>query len=167
MDEEYASETSLESKVLLAPVMDAKAAVFPAKMRPHKTDADAEELDADKTDPDGGIVVRLLGMRTIEVEVSLSTESQFFAGLSGDIASGGLFVQTYELCPAGSRVTLDITLPDARILGTGIVCWIRPAGKGAPPGMGIVLEHLSTADRDAIEAFCAVRPPLYHELLAG
>jgi uncharacterized protein (TIGR02266 family) len=100
----------------------------------------------------------------IEVEVSLTTESQFFAGLNGDISTGGLFVQTYEIRPVGSRVLLDILLPTAQIVTTGVVRWVRHATEGTLPGLGYGLDLLSSSERSAIESFCLGRPALYHEL---
>ena len=71
----------------------------------------------------------------IEVEVSLTTESQFFAGLSGDVSTGGLFVQTYEMRPVGSRVLLDISLPTDQIArrASSAGCVTRPRGR--PPAL--------------------------------
>ena len=100
----------------------------------------------------------------IEVEVSLGSESQFFAGLSGDISTGGLFVQTYRLRDVGSLVLLAFSLPTGEIRTHGVVRWIRRAAEGTTPGMGIGFEGLLSDERDAIEAFCKTRPPLYHDL---
>jgi uncharacterized protein (TIGR02266 family) len=100
----------------------------------------------------------------IEVEVSLITESQFFAGLNGDIASGGLFVQTYEMRPVGSRVVLALSLPTGELRATGVVSWVRQVASGAPPGLGIAFDDLPEKEREAIEEFCRTRPALYHEL---
>jgi uncharacterized protein (TIGR02266 family) len=105
--------------------------------------------------------------RRIEVEVSWTSESQFFAGLTGDVSTGGLFVQTYEMRPVGTRLRLDVSLPDAEIHAAGVVRWVRPAAEGAPPGLGVVFERLSSEDRESIEAFCRTRPALYHELETG
>ncbi len=100
----------------------------------------------------------------IEVEVSLSSESQFFAGLSGDMSTGGLFVQTYEIRPVGSRVLVALSLPTGEIRAAGAVRWVRRATDGTPPGLGIAFERLTAGDRCAIEAFCDMRPALYHDL---
>jgi uncharacterized protein (TIGR02266 family) len=96
------------------------------------------------------------------VEVSLTTESQFFAGLNGDV--GGLFVQTYEMRPVGSRMVVALSLPGGELRATGVVSWVRQGTSGAPPGMGIAFDDLPQSDRDVIQAFCTTRPALYHEL---
>jgi uncharacterized protein (TIGR02266 family) len=100
----------------------------------------------------------------IEVEVSLSSESQFFAGLSGDVSLGGLFVQTYSLRPVGTQVNLAFSLPTGEIQVSGVVRWVRGATDSSPPGLGIAFEHLEGRELAAVEAFCRTRPPLYHDI---
>ncbi len=100
----------------------------------------------------------------IEVEVSLSSESQFFAGLSGDVSLGGLFVQTYSLRPVGSHVHVAFSLPTGEIRVSGVVRWVRGATDSSPPGLGIAFEHIEGSELAAVEAFCRTRPPLYHDI---
>jgi uncharacterized protein (TIGR02266 family) len=103
----------------------------------------------------------------IEVEISLTSESQFFADLSGDMSTLGLFVQTYRTHPVGSCVLITATLPLGEVRARGVVRWVRGATEETPPGLGIAFERLSTAERASIEAFCASRPPFYHDLEPG
>lgn len=100
----------------------------------------------------------------LDVEVTLTSDSQFFAGLSGDVSEGGLFVQTYKAYPVGGRVIVAFSLPTGEIRTPGVVRWVRPATEGTPPGLGIAFESLVAADRASIEAFCRTRPPLYHDV---
>jgi uncharacterized protein (TIGR02266 family) len=100
----------------------------------------------------------------LEVEVTLGSESQFFAGLTGDISTGGLFVQTYSLRPVGSRVLVAFSLPTGEVKTPGVVRWVRRAAEGTEPGLGIAFESLRSSERESIEAFCKTRPPLYHDL---
>jgi uncharacterized protein (TIGR02266 family) len=99
----------------------------------------------------------------LEVDVTLTSDSQFFAGLSGDVSQGGLFVQTYKRCEVGSQLLLEFTLPTGPVRTTGVVRWVRPGAEGMAPGMGVIFENLSDADRKRIQAFCKARPPLYHD----
>src|SRR5262249_10731514 len=55
----------------------------------------------------------------IAVEVSVASEANFFAGLTGDISAGGIFVPTYETYPVGSLVDVELTLPTLVIRVTG------------------------------------------------
>lgn len=100
----------------------------------------------------------------LEVEVTLTSDSQFFAGLSGDVSEGGIFVQTYRSYAVGSRVLLAFSLPTGEIRTEGVICWVRPSAEGTLPGVGIGFENLPAAERRSIEAFCKARPPLYHDL---
>jgi uncharacterized protein (TIGR02266 family) len=100
----------------------------------------------------------------IALEVALSGDSEFFAGISGDIARGGLFVGTYRTLPIGESVELTFSLPNGAVIHThGRVRWARAASTGAAPGLGISFESLSDEDKAHIEAFCAERAPLYHD----
>lgn len=103
----------------------------------------------------------------LDVEVTLSSDSQFFAGLSGDVSEGGLFVQTYKHYAVGCSVLVCFSLPSGEIRTPGVVRWVRPAADGVPPGLGIEFEGLSSAERTHIEAFCRARPPLYHDTDTG
>jgi uncharacterized protein (TIGR02266 family) len=97
----------------------------------------------------------------LTVEVSLASESHFFAGLSGDLSRGGIFVSTYEPIEIGREVQVEFDLPTGQIVTRGIVRWIRAASEGMSPGVGIGFTELSPNDRLVIERFCAERPPLY------
>jgi uncharacterized protein (TIGR02266 family) len=107
---------------------------------------------------------RVAERRPIEVEISLTSESQFFAGITGDISTGGLFVQTYQSHPVGSRVAVALSLQEREIRAAGVVRWVRSASEGVLPGVGIAFEDLAEADREFVAAFCNSRPALYHEL---
>jgi len=99
----------------------------------------------------------------IDVEVTLTSDSQFFAGLSGDISEGGLFVQTYAQYEIGRRIFVGFSLPTGDVKASGVVRWIRPAANDAPPGVGIAFDPLLDSERVAIDQFCKMRPPLYHD----
>jgi len=100
----------------------------------------------------------------IEVEVSLSSESQFFAGLTGDVSSGGLFVQTYQCHPVGSRVVVMFSLPTGELRMPGVVRWTRRGTETTTPGVGIAFEALTSEQRASIDEFCKGRAPLYHDV---
>ena len=101
---------------------------------------------------------------SFDVEVSLGSESHFFAGLSGDVRRGGLFVSTYKRVPLGAPVRVTASLPTGDIEAEGRVRWVRAANVGAPPGIGVELDGLTPEQLEAIEAFCSDRPPLYVDL---
>lgn len=98
----------------------------------------------------------------IEVDVGLATESNFYAGLSLDLSTGGLFVATWKPQRPGSVVCLSFVLPDGTMVqAEGVVRWVREASPDASPGMGVQFSRLGPAELAAIQRFCAARPPLY------
>ena len=100
----------------------------------------------------------------IALDVALAGDSQFFAGITGDIARGGLFVQTYRSLPIDTVVELKFTLPDGAVVETlGTVRWVRTTSSGAAPGLGIAFQSLEPEARARIEAFCKERAPLYYD----
>jgi uncharacterized protein (TIGR02266 family) len=99
----------------------------------------------------------------VNVEVTLTSESQFYAGLTGDISKGGLFLQTYERYVKNHRVSVAFSLPTGEIRTTGVVRWFREASEGTAPGVGIEFDNLGEIERRRIENFCRARPPLYHD----
>lgn len=100
----------------------------------------------------------------IEVEIGLSTESNFYTGLSLDVSTGGVFVATYEPSRPGTQVTLYFVLPDGHVVNAqGVVRWTREASGDAPPGMGVAFVDISRESLAHIGAFCASRPPLYFD----
>jgi uncharacterized protein (TIGR02266 family) len=101
----------------------------------------------------------------IEVEVGLVSESMFYAGLSLDISTGGLFVATYNVHPVGTQVSIMLSLPDGHaVSANGVVCWVRePASGDVTPGMGIAFLTLTASELAAVEAFCRSRTPMYYD----
>lgn len=97
----------------------------------------------------------------LETEISLSTESQFFAGLSGEVT--GVFVATYRPLPHGTSVDLEFGIPGAVLRATGRVGWVRESGFDSLPGVGIEFVTIEEEDRQRIEEFSATRVPLYHD----
>jgi uncharacterized protein (TIGR02266 family) len=99
----------------------------------------------------------------LEVHVSIDSFSQVYAGLSGNISTGGLFVATWHELQVGRAVSLRIVLPDEVVDAEGTVRWRRGPSDDAPPGFGIAFTALEPSAAEAIEAFCSARPPLYHD----
>ena len=101
----------------------------------------------------------------IEVEVGFVSESTFYAGLSLDISTGGLFVATYDIHPVGTQMAVTLVLPAGQeLVVTGVVRWVREPQDGkVTPGMGIEFSSLSPVDLAAVEAFCKARTPMYFD----
>lgn len=100
----------------------------------------------------------------LEVDVDLASDSNFFSGLSGDLSEGGLYVATYRAMEIGRPVDVEFRLPNGKVHAHGVVRWHRDATECSPPGVGIVFEDLSDAQKQLIHEFCAYRPPFYYDL---
>jgi uncharacterized protein (TIGR02266 family) len=100
----------------------------------------------------------------IEVDVGMHSDSHFFTGLSGDLSEGGVFIATYRNLPIGSKLELDLPLPDGTVKVHGIVRWTRPDSEDAKQGVGVAFEQLPEEDRKRIAKFCAEREPLYFDV---
>lgn len=99
-----------------------------------------------------------------EVEVGLVSESHFYAGLSMDVSTGGLFIATYRLQPVGSRVAVTFALPNGHTVTTNAtVRWVRDPCGELSPGMGVEFD-LPKDDRREVEAFCKRRQPLFIDM---
>jgi uncharacterized protein (TIGR02266 family) len=100
----------------------------------------------------------------VEVDVGLLSDSNFYTGLAQDVSRGGVFVSTPEPLPPGTAILLFFVLSGGRTLkAEGEVRWLRSPATSASPGMGVAFTALGDEERQAIEAFCADRPALFHE----
>lgn len=101
-----------------------------------------------------------------QFELEFNYETHFYAGLSLDISSGGLFIATYHLLPVGTLLWLSFSLPDeTRLSVQGEVRWVRSSDEEHErPGMGVAFKELSAEALSKISAYCAERPPLYIDL---
>jgi uncharacterized protein (TIGR02266 family) len=100
----------------------------------------------------------------LEVDVSFTSESHFFVGLTGDLSEGGLFVATWRQLSVGTQVDVALSLPDGILTACGHVRWMRHATEAGAPGVGLSFDELGERDRARIEAFCAARAPWYYDL---
>ncbi len=102
---------------------------------------------------------------SLNAEVDLSSETNFFSGFSTDLAAGGLFIASLTTLPIGTVVAVKFTLPDGmEINNSGEVRWVRLFDERAPqvlPGMGIQFVDLNPRAKAAIEKFIAQREPMF------
>jgi uncharacterized protein (TIGR02266 family) len=108
---------------------------------------------------------RLTGRTVLEVDVGFVSDSQFYAGLSMDLSTGGLFVATYQLKPVGTRVAVSLVMPDGHaVWAKGMVRWVRePRGDDVVPGIGVEFTEIEPEDLEAVKRFCAMRAPMYFD----
>jgi uncharacterized protein (TIGR02266 family) len=96
----------------------------------------------------------------LHVEITLESESNFYAGVSNNVSEGGVFVATHAAPPVGATVTLSLSLPGTgRFALAGVVRWVREdeVCHGSVPGCGIQWTELPPDARMAIERFVRSR----------
>ncbi len=102
----------------------------------------------------------------MQTNISLGSDSNFFAGFSTDVLSGGIFVATVETVPRGTKVEVDFTLPGGRPLkASGVVRWLREPNSSTPelmPGVGVQFNELQPEVASVISDFVRRREPLFY-----
>jgi uncharacterized protein (TIGR02266 family) len=110
---------------------------------------------------------RVAARYSVDLDVTMSSEHNFYAGFAENISSGGLFIATHSLKPVGERLDIVVTLPDADgpIRAVGEVRWVREYSErsNVPPGVGIRFVDLPDWAASAIEAFLKDREPLFYD----
>lgn len=103
---------------------------------------------------------------SVDLDVSIASDHNFYAGFAENLSAGGMFIATHKLKPVGSRIELGINLPSGtRLEARGEVRWIRVFNEHSdtPPGMGVKFDPLPAESIAAIEDFLAQRAPLFFD----
>ena len=116
---------------------------------------------------DSGANRRVHARLNVELEVSLSSEHNFFAGFTQNISEGGLFIATHEYAELGTELDIKLHLQYGReIRARAKVSWVREYNVDAQdtsPGMGVAFIGLSQTDQDAVNAFLRKRDPMFYD----
>jgi uncharacterized protein (TIGR02266 family) len=102
----------------------------------------------------------------VDLDVTVGSDHNFYAGFAENLSAGGVFIATHKLKPVGSSIELTINLPDGiQIRATGEVRWIRVFNEQSdtPPGMGVRFNGLAEASVALIQSFLARRDPLFFD----
>lgn len=113
---------------------------------------------------------------SVSLSVTLLGDHNFYVGLTENLSEGGIFVQTQQTLPIGTKLRVEFSLPtcphDISLIGE--VRWIRlpeavcaehdnfGSSADAKPGMGIQFTKVSAADGDAIAKFIRLRAPEFY-----
>ena len=103
----------------------------------------------------------------IWTDVTMDSPSNFYAGLTGNVSAGGLFVATDRLYPAGTFLQLQFRLPGSPdpIKTVGEVRWVAggETAVSGTTGMGVRFLNLRDQDLALIEAFTKRRPTFFYD----
>jgi hypothetical protein len=110
-------------------------------------------------------------VRAVEAALGAHSATNFYKGLAaGDIiASGGLFVATYQLPEVGQKLLLKVSMPGGYAFeAKGVVAWRREVplsatNPGAMPGFGAQISEISDEGRGLIQRYVRNREPLFHD----
>ena len=103
----------------------------------------------------------------VDLDVTVSSEHNFYAGFVENMSAGGIFIATHQLKAVGDWLEFTVNLPDGGepIAGKGEVRWVRVFSEASdtPPGMGIRFDALGPESVARIERFLAERDPLFYD----
>ena len=105
----------------------------------------------------------------LQADVTGSSQTNFFSGLSEDISDGGVFVATMSPPPIGDPVQLKVTVNgDATrtVIVKGEVRWHRTEEDGTTSGCGIQFVDVDAAAAEAIAGLvkAATQDPLFWDV---
>lgn len=103
----------------------------------------------------------------VDLDVTLVSDHNFYAGFAENLSGGGIFVATHKSLPVGEVIKLAIRLPNQEqaVEGTGEVRWVREYSErsNVPPGLGLRFIELGPGGAEAIQRFLEDRAPLFFE----
>lgn len=102
----------------------------------------------------------------VDLDVSLGSDHNFYAGFAENLSAGGVFVATHQIRPVGETVEVTVHLPDGtEIRAVGEVRWVRVfnAESDLPPGVGLRFKELDQPSNAAIERFLREREPIFYD----
>ena len=103
---------------------------------------------------------------SVDLDVSLGSDHNFYSGFAENLSCGGVFVATHQIRPVGETVEVCIHLPDgSEVRAAGEVRWVRLFNPESdqPPGVGLRFSDLDPASNQAIERFLREREPLFFD----
>jgi uncharacterized protein (TIGR02266 family) len=104
---------------------------------------------------------------SVELEVTLESDHNFYAGLVENLSASGLFIATHALRTIGEQIEFSIRLGESEdvLKGVGVVRWIRQYSESSdtPPGVGLSFAEIEETSRRRILEFLRTREPLFFD----
>jgi uncharacterized protein (TIGR02266 family) len=130
----------------------------PDSEQPSRPASDASDANANR---------RAHSRHNIEVEIDLTSDHNFFAGITLDLSEGGVFVATHLEKDIGTLIDLTLRLPGVAtpVRCVGEVRWLRAYSESSdvPPGLGLRFVLLEPGAREMIQGFLAAREPMFYD----
>jgi hypothetical protein len=110
-------------------------------------------------------------LRPVEAALGAHSATNFYKGLAGGdiVASGGLFVATYQVPEVGQKLLLKVSMPGGyEFEAKGVVAWTREVrlnatSPEASPGFGAQFSEITDEGRGLIQRYVRNREPLFHD----
>lgn len=127
----------------------------------------AETEPEGEASPDGEPTRREASRFRVDLDVTITSEHNFYAGFVENMSVGGIFIATHQHKKVGETLEFSVHLPDGGepISGVGEVRWVRVYSEtsNVPPGMGIRFREIDPESAERIERFLAEREPLFYD----
>jgi uncharacterized protein (TIGR02266 family) len=128
---------------------------------------DPDVPESGENDQDAELARRLHTRYRVDLDVTVTSEHNFYAGFVENMSHGGLFIATHQLKPVGERLEFSVHLADCEepIRGLGEVRWVRVFSESSnvPPGMGVRFIDLDDESTARIEEFLSKREPMFYD----
>jgi uncharacterized protein (TIGR02266 family) len=122
---------------------------------------------AESLRPDASGTRRQHTRHRVDLDVTVSSDHNFYTGFVENMSSGGIFIATHRVKQVGEKVEFTINLPDSKqpITGLGEVRWVRlfSEDSNVEPGMGVSFTQISAQAVQRVQAFLAQREPIFYE----
>ncbi|MBL9022535.1 MAG: PilZ domain-containing protein [Myxococcales bacterium] len=102
---------------------------------------------------------------SLEVDVDVTSGSNFYAGKTRDVSVGGIFIELPVAPEVGTDIGLKLTLGSRQFSVIGRCTWVLSGQDGEPVGFGAEFVGLLPGVKKAIETFMIKRDPLDFELI--
>lgn len=104
----------------------------------------------------------------VDLNVTVNSDHNFYAGHAQNLSEGGIFIATHIVHPIGTMFDLSLHVDDGQtgvVRGKGEVRWIRPATDdlSLPAGLGIKFTELEGDGAERIAAFLQTRAPIAYD----
>ena len=107
--------------------------------------------------PDGRVQARY----GVDLQITVNSDTIFFAGEVTNLSPGGIFVATHITHPVGTTFNFSIHLGDDAkpVKGIGEVRWLRSQTETKVAGIGIKFAKIEDDGKDRIATFLRERKP--------
>jgi hypothetical protein len=110
------------------------------------------------------------GALLVNAELGAHSATNFYKGQRGNdvIASGGIFIATYQIPDLGRDLWIKVSLPGGyEFEARGVVSWAREARSSssmdATPGFGARFTEITPEGRQLVYRYVRNREPIFHD----